>query len=29
MLGIPYFVMRRSVSRMKHELEREFYYMTK
>lgn len=29
MFGIPYFIMRRSVSRMKHELEREFYYMTK
>lgn len=29
MLGIPYFMMRRSVKRMKHELEREFYYMTK
>ncbi len=29
MFGIPYFMMRRSVSRMKHELEREFYYMTK
>ena len=29
MLGIPYLVMRRSVSRLKHELEREFYYMTK
>ncbi|UOQ55425.1 hypothetical protein [Hymenobacter cellulosivorans] len=29
MLGIPYFMMRRGVSKMKHELEREFYYMTK
>ncbi|PTX12245.1 hypothetical protein C8N40_11443 [Pontibacter mucosus] len=29
MFGLPYFVMRRSVDRMKHELEREFYYMTK
>ncbi|PJJ59249.1 hypothetical protein [Hymenobacter chitinivorans] len=29
MLGIPYFIMRRGVSKMKHELEREFYYMTK
>jgi hypothetical protein len=29
MLGIPYFIMRRSVSRMKYELERDFYYMTK
>ncbi|MBT1696672.1 hypothetical protein KK083_07295 [Fulvivirgaceae bacterium PWU4] len=29
MLGIPYFVMRRSVSRMKYELERDFYYITK
>lgn len=29
MFGIPYFIMRRSTSRMKHELEREFYYMTK
>lgn len=29
MLGIPYFLARRAVSRMKYELEREFYYMTK
>jgi hypothetical protein len=29
MFGIPYFIMRRSVHRLKHELEREFYYMTK
>lgn len=29
MLGIPYLMMRRSVDKMKYELEREFYYMTK
>ena len=29
MFGLPYFMMRRSTKRMKHELEREFYYMTK
>ena len=29
MLGIPYFIMRRSVSRMKYELERDFYYLAK
>jgi len=29
MFGIPYFIMRRSTKKMKHELEREFYYMTK
>lgn len=29
MFGIPYFIMKRSTKRMKHELEREFYYMTK
>ncbi|KQC29839.1 hypothetical protein [Flagellimonas eckloniae] len=29
MFGIPYFIMRKSTKRMKHELEREFYYMTK
>lgn len=29
MLGIPYFVMRRSVKKMKRELEKEFYFMTK
>jgi hypothetical protein len=29
MFGIPYFIMRRSVSRMKYELERDFYYMIK
>ena len=28
-LGIPYLMMIRSVMRMKHELEREFYFMTK
>ncbi|MBK3515964.1 hypothetical protein [Carboxylicivirga marina] len=27
--GIPYLMMRRSVSRMKHELEREFFFLTK
>ena len=29
MLGIPYFIMRRAVSRMKYELERDLYYLTK
>ncbi|WP_299681904.1 hypothetical protein [uncultured Dokdonia sp.] len=29
MLGIPYFIMRRSVKRMKYELERDFYFMIK
>lgn len=29
MLLIPYFVMKRGVKRLKHELEREFYFMTK
>jgi hypothetical protein len=29
MLGIPYIIMRRGVSRMKYELERDFYFMTK
>lgn len=29
MYGIPYFIMRRSTGRMKRELEREFFYMTK
>ncbi len=29
MLGLPYFMMRRSVKRMKYDLEREFYYLTK
>jgi hypothetical protein len=29
MLGIPYLIMRRSVKRLKYELEREFYYLTK
>lgn len=29
MFGIPYLMMRRSTTRMKHELEREFFYMTK
>ncbi|HEX5171160.1 MAG TPA: hypothetical protein VFW11_18415, partial [Cyclobacteriaceae bacterium] len=29
MFGIPYFMMKRSTKRMKYELEREFYYMTK
>ena len=27
MLGIPYFMMRRSIKRMKYELERDFYFM--
>lgn len=27
--GIPYLAMRRSTQRMKYELEREFFYMTK
>jgi hypothetical protein len=27
MFGIPYFMMRRSVKRLKYELEREFYYI--
>jgi len=26
---IPYFIMRRSVNRLKYELEREFFYLTK
>ena len=26
---IPYFIMRRSVKKMKYELEREFFYLTK
>ncbi len=29
MLGLPYFLMRKSVSKMKYELEREFYFLTK
>lgn len=29
MIGVPYFLMRRSTKKMKRELEREFYYMTK
>ncbi|TXE02275.1 hypothetical protein [Algoriphagus aquimarinus] len=29
MFGLPYFMMRRSTKRMMHDLEREFYYMTK
>jgi hypothetical protein len=29
MLGIPYFIMRRSTSRLKYDLEREFFYLTK
>ncbi len=29
MYGIPFFVMRRSVQRMKRDLEREFFYLTK
>ena len=29
MFGIPYFIVRRSVKRLKYELEREFFYLTK
>ncbi len=29
MMGIPYFMMRRSVKRMQYELERDFYFMIK
>ena len=29
MFGLPYIAMRKSTKRMMHELEREFYYMTK
>ncbi len=29
MYGIPFFIMRRSVQRMKRDLEREFFYLTK
>lgn len=29
MLGLPYFFMRRSVKRMKYDLERDFYFMLK
>ncbi|MFI2743567.1 hypothetical protein ACG2LH_12565 [Zhouia sp. PK063] len=29
MMGLPYFIMRRSTKRLKHELEREFFYLTK
>ena len=29
MFAIPYFMMRRSVKRLKYELDREFFYLTK
>ena len=29
MLGIPYFLMKRSLKNMEKELEREFFYLTK
>ncbi|HEY0656045.1 MAG TPA: hypothetical protein VGD65_23080 [Chryseosolibacter sp.] len=29
MVGIPYFVMRRSVAKLKYDLERDFFFMTK
>jgi hypothetical protein len=29
MFGVPYLIMRRGVSRLKYDLEREFYYLTK
>ncbi|MDB5209122.1 MAG: uncharacterized protein JWR72_4197 [Flavisolibacter sp.] len=29
MFALPYFMMRRSVKRLKYELEREFFYLTK
>ncbi len=29
MFSLPYFMMRRSVKRLKYELEREFFYLTK
>ncbi|MFT4850597.1 MAG: hypothetical protein ACI83B_003156 [Sediminicola sp.] len=29
MYGAPYLMMRRSTKRMKHELERELFYLTK
>lgn len=29
MFGIPYFMMRRSVNKMKYDLEREFHYLSK
>ena len=29
MFGIPYFLMRRSVTKLKHELERKFFFFTK
>ena len=29
MMGIPYFFMRRSTKKLKYELEREFFYLTK
>lgn len=29
MFALPYFIMRRSVKRLKYELEREFFYLTK
>ena len=29
MFGLPYFIMRRSVSKLKHDLERELYFLTR
>jgi len=29
MLGLPYFMMRRSIKNMKRELDRDFYYLTR
>ncbi|MBT30094.1 MAG: hypothetical protein CMO01_10580 [Thalassobius sp.] len=29
MLGMPYIMMRKSITKLKHELEREFFYLTK
>lgn len=29
MIGIPYFILRRSVKQMKYDLEREFYFMSR
>jgi hypothetical protein len=29
MMGVPYLIMRGSTKSLKHELEREFYYLTK
>lgn len=29
MFGLPYFMMRRSVKKLKYELERDFFYLTK